>query len=110
LYIAPAFNAYIMKKTIVSFAVPAVIACLLSACGQKSNTTSNAAANGAAADTTHKYSLAMVVNKKDPSCGMPLTAGLEDTTHYKGQAYGFCSKECKNEFLKNPDGYIAKMK
>jgi YHS domain-containing protein len=44
----------------------------------------------------------MVDNKKDPSCGMPLTAGLEDTVHYNGKVYGFCSEECKNQFLKNP--------
>jgi YHS domain-containing protein len=44
----------------------------------------------------------MVDNKKDPSCGMPLTAGLEDTVHYNGKVYGFCSAECKNQFLKNP--------
>ncbi len=101
-----------MKKTILFFAIPAVIACIITACGQKSNTPSDAAgtAKEPVGDTTHKYTLAMVANKKDPSCGMPLTAGLEDTTQYKGQAYGFCSKECKNEFLKNPDGYIAKMK
>jgi YHS domain-containing protein len=41
---------------------------------------------------------------------MPLTAGLEDTTRYKGKLYGFCSRECKEEFLKNPEGYSAKAK
>ncbi len=48
--------------------------------------------------------------KKDPSCGMPLTAGLEDTTTYKGKLYGFCSKECKEAFLKEPAAYTAKIK
>ena len=47
---------------------------------------------------------------KDPACGMPLTAGLEDTTHYKGKLYGFCSKECKEAFLKDPSSYTAKLK
>ena len=47
---------------------------------------------------------------KDPSCGMPLKAGLEDTTTYKGKLYGFCSKECKDAFLKDPAGYTAKLK
>jgi YHS domain-containing protein len=41
---------------------------------------------------------------------MPLTAELEDTTRYKGKLYGFCSKECKAEFLKDPDGYVGKAK
>jgi YHS domain-containing protein len=47
---------------------------------------------------------------KDPACGMPLKAGLEDTTHYKGRLYGFCSKECKEAFLKEPATYIAQIK
>ncbi len=44
----------------------------------------------------------MVNNKKDPSCGMPMTAGIEDTVHFHGKVYGFCSDECKQIFLKNP--------
>lgn len=53
-----------------------------------------------------KYTVNMVDNKIDLSCGMPLTAGIEDTCHYNGKVYGFCSKECKDEFLKNPAGAI----
>jgi YHS domain-containing protein len=44
----------------------------------------------------------MVDNKKDPNCGMPVTAGIMDTVHYKGKVYGFCSDECRDAFLKNP--------
>jgi YHS domain-containing protein len=50
-----------------------------------------------------KITTAMVDNKKDPSCGMPVSAGIADTAHFKGKVYGFCSSECKNIFLKNPD-------
>ena len=49
-----------------------------------------------------KFTVAMVDNKKDPNCGMPVTAGIEDTVHYNGKVYGFCSAECKQAFLKNP--------
>lgn len=49
-----------------------------------------------------KYTPAMVDNKMDLACGMPLTAGIKDTCHYKGKVYGFCSTECKEAFLKNP--------
>jgi YHS domain-containing protein len=49
------------------------------------------------------YTAAMVDNKKDPNCGMPVTAGIEDTVHYKNKVYGFCSKECKDAFEKNPE-------
>ena len=44
---------------------------------------------------------------KDPACGMPLKAGLEDSTSYKGKLYGFCSKECKDAFLKSPESFLA---
>jgi YHS domain-containing protein len=50
----------------------------------------------------------MVDNKKDFACGMPVTAGISDTLHYEGKVYGFCSKECKDEFMKDPKGYLAK--
>jgi YHS domain-containing protein len=85
---------------------------LFISCHQKS---SEGAGNRAVATTTIKkeippYSPEMVVNKKDLVCGMPVTAGIEDTTHFNGKAYGFCSKECKEEFLKKPRVYIAAAK
>lgn len=49
-------------------------------------------------------------SKKDPSCGMPLKAGLTDTISYKGKLYGFCSKECKADFLKDPAAHLAALK
>ena len=79
--------------------------------------TSNEKANAASADTnqvatmdttTEKtYAVSLVNNKKDPSCGMPVTAGISDTTHYENLVLGFCSTECKNEFLKNPKANLA---
>ncbi|WP_218836991.1 MULTISPECIES: YHS domain-containing protein [unclassified Hydrotalea] len=50
-----------------------------------------------------KFTADMVDNQRDPSCGMPARAGLEDTVHYKGHVIGFCSKECKDEFMKDPE-------
>lgn len=46
-------------------------------------------------------------NAKDFICGMPVTAGVEDTAHYKDKVYGFCAKECKDEFLKSPEQYLT---
>ena len=46
-------------------------------------------------------------NKKDYICGMPISAGVSDTAHYKGKVYGFCATECKDEFLKNPQQYLT---
>lgn len=45
--------------------------------------------------------------KKDLVCGMPVSAGVKDTTLYKGKIYGFCAKECKDEFVKDPAHYIV---
>jgi YHS domain-containing protein len=57
----------------------------------------------ASSDTsTHRFTAAMVDNKKDPGCGMPVTAGIKDTVHYNGKVYGFCSDECRDAFLKDP--------
>jgi YHS domain-containing protein len=58
-------------------------------------------------DTTQVFDHLLVDNKKDPSCGMPLTAGIGDTAHYKGKVLGFCSKECKEAFEKNPESMLA---
>ena len=79
--------------------------------------TSNDKANAASADTnqvatmdttTEKtYAVSLVNNKKDPTCGMPVTAGISDTAHYEKNVLGFCSTECKNEFLKNPKANLA---
>jgi len=49
-------------------------------------------------------------SKWDLSCGMPISAGLEDTAHYKGKIYGFCSKECKDGFLKDPETALRSKK
>ncbi len=40
-----------------------------------------------------------LASKYDTSCGMPLSAGLEDTLHYNNKVYGFCSQGCKEEFI-----------
>jgi YHS domain-containing protein len=57
-----------------------------------------------------KYTAEMVVNKTDFTCGMPTSAGISDTCHYEGKAYGFCSAECKAEFQKNPAAALASAK
>ena len=56
---------------------------------------------------TKTYAVGLVDNKKDPTCGMPVSAGISDTAHYKKYVLGFCSKECKDEFLKNPKASLA---
>jgi YHS domain-containing protein len=79
-----------------------LLASLVFACSQKPKTEMTSVAVKATDPLKAKYTRDMVDNKKDPSCGMPLTAGIEDTVHYNGKVYGFCSDECKQIFLKNP--------
>jgi len=75
---------------------------LVAGCNQKPAAVATSAAVTPLTDSVKaKFTIAMVDNKKDPSCGMPLTAGIEDTVHYNGKVYGFCSDECKQQFLKN---------
>jgi YHS domain-containing protein len=83
---------------------------LMLACGQSNtNAAKSDTSKIAMTDTlTEKsYPVALVNNKKDPSCGMPVTAGIGDTAQYDKYVIGFCSKECKDEFLKNPTAGIA---
>jgi Uncharacterized conserved protein len=79
-----------------------IVTCILFACSQKPSTEINPAAMKSADTAKAKFTVAMVDNRKDPNCGMPVTAGIEDTLHYNGKVYGFCSEECKQAFLKNP--------
>jgi YHS domain-containing protein len=71
-------------------------------CNQKPNPETTSVAINKSDSGQKKFTVSMVDNKKDPSCGMPLTAGIEDTLHYDGKVYGFCSDECKQIFLKDP--------
>lgn len=52
--------------------------------------------------------LSTLASNKDIICGMPIEAGqIADTSDYQGKIYGFCSKECKAEFVKNPESYLT---
>lgn len=100
-----------MKKTILnSFSLLVLGSSILfTACGNNtatSNTTIDSTSI-AAADSTVSYDISLVQNKKDPTCGMPVTAGISDTAHYDNKVLGFCSTGCKEEFLKNPKANMA---
>ena len=98
-----------MKKIIAVTFISTSI--LFVACGNPTTeaSVSDTAAATMAMDTmaTKTYEVSLVNNKKDPTCGMPVTAGISDTAHYEKYVLGFCSKECKDEFLKNPKAAIA---
>jgi YHS domain-containing protein len=89
-----------------------ILSMVLLSCGQsndKANTSSTDTNQVAIMDTAAEktYAVSLVNNKKDPTCGMPVTAGISDTAHYEKNVLGFCYIECKNEFLKNPKANLA---
>jgi YHS domain-containing protein len=44
----------------------------------------------------------------DHVCGMTVQTGsIADTTTYNGKVYGFCSTECKEAFVKEPQTYLT---
>lgn len=93
-----------------NLAIASLIALSFTACDSskpKETTPAPAATAIMPVDSTKSYDIALVNNKKDPACGMPVTAGIADTAHYKDKVLGFCGTECKNEFKKNPEALIA---
>lgn len=108
----PLLKSLNMKKTILySFSFVVLGSSIfLTACGNNSATstaTMDSAATSTAQDSAVSYDISLVQNKKDPTCGMPVTAGISDTAHYDNKVLGFCSAGCKEEFLKNPKANIA---
>jgi len=101
-------------KNIPSLHFLLIIMLVIAACHQNPKSEESDAVSTAGTDTivvkTNKakpvFTAAMVDNKKDPNCGMPVTAGIADTVHFKGKVYGFCSDECRDAFLKNPDALV----
>lgn len=81
------------------------------ACSQNSKNEkaiSNAKVEENLSVSENKYAGVDFASKKDLACGMPLSAGVEDTLHYDGRIYGFCSAECKDSFEIDPRKYIVK--
>lgn len=79
------------------------LATTLTACGNAANEEKQPDATAAMApkeEKTNKFAGIQFALDKDTICGMPLTAGVEDTLMVEGKVYGFCATECKNEFVK----------
>jgi YHS domain-containing protein len=114
------YKSFIMNKIMKQRVSLIVItfSIVLMACGSESssnpatvdstgNIAMDSSANAASEDSVISYDISLVDNKKDPTCGMPVTAGISDTAHYDNKVLGFCSAGCKEEFLKNPKANIA---
>jgi YHS domain-containing protein len=72
----------------------------------------NTIANHTSMGGTKSTSLKSLVTKykRDPVCYMPISAGISDTTLYKKEVLGFCSPECKNLFVNEPNQYLKNLK
>ena len=84
-----------MKKVLVLF-LGAVL--VLAACKQNASKNANA-------ENTQAPAL-QLANSVDPICEMKIDNTVEDTVHYKGKVYGFCSSSCKEEFQAEPAKYV----
>jgi YHS domain-containing protein len=90
-------------RQIISITTVAIL--MLAACQSKPATTPAAPAASQPqvmkVAASHKIDISkLAIEKRDPTCGMPVKAGVVDTITIKGKLYGFCAKECKDEFLK----------
>jgi YHS domain-containing protein len=89
-------------KTLINILFLTII-CIQFSCSSNNEANENTRVIGSVpnADTLKPNRFANIhfASRFDTSCGMPLSAGLEDTLQYKGKIYGFCSKECKDEFI-----------
>ncbi|MBL7783979.1 MAG: YHS domain-containing protein [Saprospiraceae bacterium] len=81
---------------------------LLAAC--KHQTPSNTTQTTTEQPATEKASTVVLDNTIDPICEMSVDGTAEDTVHYQGKVYGFCSEHCKKEFMEEPGKYLSAMK
>ena len=52
--------------------------------------------------------VSLLASSIDPVCGMTLYDGsISDTTSFQEAVIGFCSKDCKRDFLKHPQHYFV---
>jgi len=97
-----------MPKFLYTICLFVLAACLGCSSGEMSKTnasTMTSSASKAAEDLKNlKFDY-----PKDPACGAALSEGIGDSTEYKGKLYGFCSKECKDKFVKSPESFLARI-
>jgi YHS domain-containing protein len=92
------------KLPAISVAIAALLLPILIACNQRPKDGENhlSPAIESKKAVRPRFTQNEVDNQIDPSCMMPLIAGIGDTLHYRGYVLGFCSKECKDDFFKDP--------
>lgn len=100
-----------MKNTALFMAIPATLLAafaLFNSAGKEKSSCSRQTA--VCYQLNHECSMAPDTLRKDPICGMMADDTKKDTVHYKNKVYAFCSKHCKQEFVKDPEAYTPKKK
>lgn len=91
-----------MKKTVL-----ALLALSIGACQNKQQEPEVKTAPALEQTKIEEKTNIELASNEDPICKMSVSNGYADTTMYDGKIYAFCSPDCKTEFLKNPESYIA---
>lgn len=98
-----------MRKLCFAIGVVVLLACQGCSSAESSMPKDASSAVSQAAKTAENLKKLKFDYPKDPKCGQPLSEGVGDSTEYKGKIYGFCSKECKDEFLKSPESFLSRI-
>lgn len=114
LTITLAFEAKLKTMKKLLFAAHVLVALALVSCNNKTEQKAEEKTDAApmtAEPQKINVKLADLASGKDYVCGMGLEEGsIADTASYEAKLYGFCSSECKAEFVKNPSSYLAEVK
>ncbi|MBL7726017.1 MAG: YHS domain-containing protein [Chitinophagaceae bacterium] len=97
-----------MKNSVFYMAVPATLIAAVMLFNQSSS--KNCQNKSFCANMQTGFSSAPDTLRSDPVCNMKVDDKKGDTIHYKGHIFGFCSRYCRAEFIKNPDSYLPKKK
>jgi YHS domain-containing protein len=99
-----------MKKSAFLLAAPALLIALLAFNNFSASKKQHSAPKGGCTEMKADCRMAPDTMRKDPICGMMADDTKKDTVHYKKKVYAFCSKHCKEEFVKNPEANLPKKK
>jgi YHS domain-containing protein len=88
---------------IISIAVIALLG-LVASCGQKEESSTPAEMSPGAQTAEVQTVSSKIV---DPVCGMQIDPGTDIIAEYKGMTYHFCSTECRDQFMQDPEKYMS---
>ena len=93
----------------VFFSALLISSLVMGSCNQKATAPKTEDKPAATESKSVNIKLSELATNKDLNCDMPLSEGaIADTASYQGKIYGFCSSECKADFMKDPQAHLAK--